>query len=92
MPAPQAAAPPDELDALLNERFEEVLAVDPDEARDVAIELMGREMDRGLVSPGSLRLMLRVEQMLGRKAAMERLKAFLAAWEEPEDPKGRPQA
>ena len=81
-PEPKQAAPPEDpsTDSLV-ERFYELLGPDPDEAREIALELLSREMDRGQPAPGSLGLMLKVEERLGRADAALRLRAFLEAWE-----------
>lgn len=67
-------------DEALAGRFEELLASDPGEAREVVLEILSRDMDRGLVSLKSLDLMRRIEESLGRGGAAERLRLFLKAW------------
>ncbi|MDR2455790.1 MAG: methyltransferase domain-containing protein [Deltaproteobacteria bacterium] len=65
----------------LVERFHELIGPDPEEAREAALELLNSEMEMGFLSPGSLDLMLRVEERLGRSSAAGRLSSFLEAWE-----------
>jgi chemotaxis methyl-accepting protein methylase len=67
--------------ASLAGKFHELLGPDPDEARETAVEFLSREMESGQTTPGAFRLMLMVEERLGRAKAVERLRAFLEAWE-----------
>jgi hypothetical protein len=76
---------PDQLDRALAGRFEELLEPDPDEAREVVLELLSREMDRGGMRGASLGLMRSLEERLGRWRRAEALQEVLAAWGQGED-------
>ncbi|MDR1051332.1 MAG: hypothetical protein LBP95_09705 [Deltaproteobacteria bacterium] len=68
----------------LLQTFEETLPADPDEARDVVLELLDQDLSAGVLNPGSLGLMARVEEKLGRRESRMAIENFIARWSGPD--------
>jgi chemotaxis methyl-accepting protein methylase len=63
--------------AILLSRFHEFLHTDPDEARELVLEILEAEMGYSIFQPQTLALMAEVEYALGREECAASLKAFL---------------
>ncbi|MDR1546206.1 MAG: hypothetical protein LBU12_05750 [Deltaproteobacteria bacterium] len=63
----------------LTDRFWEVLAAEPDEARDLALELLTDDQGEGRLNLANWKLMRQVELALGRQECAAALASFIAA-------------
>jgi chemotaxis methyl-accepting protein methylase len=81
---PAAAGSPkvDSRSRSLAARFEELLPDDPDEAREVVLELLGEDLRRGALDLSNWELMRRTEEAMDRPERAEALRAFIAAMSE----------
>jgi chemotaxis methyl-accepting protein methylase len=84
---PPAPPEPDGRLEAIRSAFEEAVGSDPDAARELALEALDLESGRGLVTCGTMSLMLRVERELGRSRCASLAGDFIEAWEG-EDPGG----
>ncbi|MDR0355527.1 MAG: hypothetical protein LBJ64_07290 [Deltaproteobacteria bacterium] len=60
--------------------FQDKLAEDPDEARDIVLEMLSDELEAGGLSVEALRLMAAVEGVLDRQERKRTIDDFLARW------------
>jgi chemotaxis protein methyltransferase CheR len=71
-----------EREAVLEERFFEVLKGFPDEARTIVLEMLDAELGQGFMSSRTLQLMLEAEKQLGRSECAQNLEHFLKDFSE----------
>jgi chemotaxis methyl-accepting protein methylase len=66
--------------AVLEKRFAELLDEDPDQGRDVVLEMLQLELERGCMTVETLKLMVKVENRLDRSQCAFFLESFMEAW------------
>ncbi|MDR1677886.1 MAG: hypothetical protein LBS44_05790, partial [Deltaproteobacteria bacterium] len=84
--SPDQALKKDPRKAGLLLRFKEVIQSDPDEARDLVLEMLLSEMDERTLFPETLSLMAEVEEILGREDSCTYIRSFLEKWQSPARP------
>ncbi|MDR1309530.1 MAG: hypothetical protein LBL95_06505 [Deltaproteobacteria bacterium] len=70
----------DQRETALVARFLDLVGTDPDEARDLVLELLSGELDHGFMRPQTLALMGQVEDTLGRGECAAAVRTFQEKW------------
>jgi chemotaxis methyl-accepting protein methylase len=77
---PPTGCSPDPRAESLKLRFEEVIFTDPDEARELVLEMLNFELDQAWLYHQTIQLMARVEEVLGRRECLKSLENFIARY------------